>query len=189
MTPSSHTHTMANITDLPYTFVIDSDAKLANWANNTAGNDYSRILIKENTSDKARGWVFTSNASGGGSSNPSVAINIADGRTKSVVGESGSKITINNSNSSVYLAGIKGNVSGTYPNFTNPGNEYFFRNVNLVMNCTGSGSGGYGFSYCRTGFGCRGTYSTDCYMNQDTSVSPQTWAHSAVGGWNLNAAP
>jgi len=118
-----------------YTYCIDSDAKLADWANNTnpynattnpSGNDYSRILIKENKSDKNRGWVLNSTLSGGTSSSPRIVIDISDGRTQSVVGESGSKIVINNSQSSTYLIGIKGNVTGTYPNFTNPDKKYFF---------------------------------------------------------------
>jgi len=145
----NHTHVIADTTNLQaalddgkgyteYTFIINSDEKLSNWANNASGNDYSRILIKENKNNKSRGWVLNSTLTGGTSSNPKIVIDISNGRTKSVVGESGSKIVIiNNSQSSTYLIGIKGNVTGTYPNFTKPDKEYFFRNVKIEVNCTG----------------------------------------------------
>ena len=74
------------------TFIIDSDAKLQTWANNTAGNDYSRILIKKGGESGRDHWLLNTSSA--------IAIDISTGRTKSVIGESGSKIVINNTGSS-----------------------------------------------------------------------------------------
>ena len=148
---------------LSYTFVIDSDAALQAWANNTSGNDYSRILINKGT------WTLNTTLSEG------TVIDISNGRTKSVIGESESKIVINNTGTNLdIITGIEGNTNkpGQY-GLSNPGNDYFFRNVNIeinsnsqccgftscanLINCTSNvksdttsgGNGiGYGFSYC-----------------------------------------
>jgi len=121
-----------NINAMSFTFVIDSDQALADWANDEPGNDYSRVLIKAGT------WTLNTALSGGDDEDPVAVIDISDGRTKSVVGESGSKIVIVNaiSGSDSAVAAIKGPVTGSYPNLECPGADYFFRNVNVEMNYT-----------------------------------------------------
>jgi len=164
-----------------FTYVVDSDAALAAWATDAPGNDYSRVLIK------AGNWVYAApQTSGGADGNPLAAIDISNGRTKSVVGEAGSKIVINaNTTDALYLAGIKGNVTGTYPDLVDPGKDYFFDNIAVevsrttwsdrvfysyyfyacsnLTNCTGKGTdvgiggNGHGFYACTNLTNCTGT--------------------------------
>ena len=141
-----------------YTYIIDSNAKLAAWAENRAGNDYSRVLIKAGT------WTLNTALSGGASDNPAAVIDISNGRTKSVVGESGSRIVIKNTlQGASYIAGIKGSVTGAYPNLAAPEKDYFFRNVNVSM--TVAGDSGIGFYSCAnlTNCACTSVSATDCY--------------------------
>ena len=132
------------------TFIIDSNAALQAWANNISGNDYSRILIKAGT------WTLASTVSGGTSSYPMAVIDISDNRTKSVIGEAGSKIVINNTASgNNWICGIKGNVTGGFPNYNIYGHDYFFRNVNIQV--TMSSGNGHGFSNCNNLSNCTGS--------------------------------
>jgi len=134
----------------PYTFCIDSNAKLQAWANNVSGNDYSRVLVKAGT------WTLATTKLGGTSSNPLGVIDISNGRTKSVVGEAGSKIVINSTYTNPgYLCGIKGKVTGTWPGIVNPGNDFYFLNVAVEINLSGSGHA-YGFSNCANLTNCTG---------------------------------
>ena len=133
------------------TFIIDSDAKLAQWAANASGNNYSRILIK------AGAWTYTEpDVAGNYNSPPFVAIDLSDGRTKSVEGESGSKIVINaNKNNGMAFVAIKGRVTGTYPNLTRT--EPFFYNVDVQINhadCSEFGKSFYGFCNCASLANC-----------------------------------
>lgn len=213
--PNAQLPVISSLLALTFTFVIDSNQKLADWANNVNGNDYSRVLIKAGT------WTLNTNLTGGTSSNPLVVIDISNGRTKCVVGESESRIVINNTQTATtYLIGIKGAVitSGTPP----IGNEYFILNVDLSITSTGAGSGigtgfsycnnltnctgtgtntststntgaGYGFNQCRTGFGCKNgaiasktSTFNKCLMAQGTGTpATNDWANTAAGGWNL----
>jgi len=69
-----------------YTYVVDSDAKLKQWADNAPGNDYSRVLVRAGT------WTYNDVGI------DEVTLRIIDmstGRTKSVNGEAGSKIVFN----------------------------------------------------------------------------------------------
>lgn len=42
---------------LQFTYVVDSDQKLADWANNVAGNDYTSVLVRKNSN----GWNLPQN--------------------------------------------------------------------------------------------------------------------------------
>jgi hypothetical protein len=158
-----------------FTFVIDSDADLAAWATNAPGNDYSRILIKAGT------WTYNAPASNGGSlSAPLTAIDISDGRTLSVLGESGSLIVINHqSTATTHFCGIKGKINAenycffknvqvqlSQNNNSGNSNGYGFYNCNNLTNCTGTVTGtgttgytviGYGFYNCNNLTNCTGT--------------------------------
>jgi len=135
-----------------YTFIIDSNAALAAWANNTAGNDYSRILIKAGT------WTLNTTLTGGTASNPIAAIDISNRRTMSVVGEVGSVIVINRQVAGpVHVAGIRGEVAGAAPNLTGPSGLQFFDNITIEM---GPAINRQGFNRCANLKDCRVTFST-----------------------------
>ena len=165
-----------------FTFIIDSDQKLKDWADDVAGNDYSRVLIRKRTDGLGDSWELIKDVSGVSYSDPTPVIDISNGRTKCIVGESESKIVINNSHSGIaYIAGIKGSVSGSYPSFNQISNDYFLHNVNVsvstgsgssisfyncanLTNCTGCTSGntlgqGYGFYKCVNLVSCFGSVS------------------------------
>ena len=177
---------------LSYTFVIDSDAALQAWANNTSGNDYSRILIKKGGQDGRDYWLLNTSSA--------IAIDISTGRTKSVIGESESKIVINNTGTDSII-GVKGILTGIFPNFTNPGNDYFFQNVTLdisgdfgssgssafsncsnLSNCTGSSSGGSAFSSCSNLSNCTGSSSSGSAFSNCSNLSNCTGSSSGSGG-------
>ena len=128
-----------------YTFIIDSNATLAAWANDTPGNDYSRILIK------AGKWTLNTMFVGGIHN----IIDIANGRTSVIVGEVGSKIVINNSHvgtTNTTLRGIVGSLN----------NVMFVENVELeiILNATIATSitmGCIGFMNCSNLINCKST--------------------------------
>jgi len=152
--------------ELPYTYIVDSDAKLAAWANNTAGNDYSCVLIKKGT------WTYQPNINNAGTpENPFGILNLSLTGTKSIVGEIDSFIVIKpifTDTAELYVAAIKGNgafdtyfdkvniLINFYPSIgTIPGTAsvtgYGFFSCNNIYNCTANGRGnpgGIGFGYC-----------------------------------------
>ena len=117
---------------LAFTFVVDSDVTLAQWAINAPGNDYSRVLIRAGT------WTYDFGTLSG---IPYTAIDISNGRTKYVVGEVGSKIFITYLNSSI--VGLKGSGS----------NDQLFDNVSIEVNCQ-SGGNSTAFTQCQNLFNC-----------------------------------
>jgi len=134
-----------------FTFVVDSDQALADWANDAGGNDYSRVLIRAGT------WTLNTALTGGNLGNPLAVIDISNGRTRVVVGESGCKIVINNEPSgAACVCGIKGCVGGNYPGFIDPGNDYYFENVSLKISQGGSSISSFSFYSCSNLTNCRG---------------------------------
>jgi len=130
-----------------YTFVIDSDAALAAWANNAEGNDYSRILIKAGT------WTFRRTMDSGTVGNPNAFIDISDGRTLSVTGEAGSRIDLSGGGGQRHwICGIRGSATGSNGNFfenvfinLHSGNNSNYNSVfwgcSNLTNCTASRAG------------------------------------------------
>ena len=143
-----------------FTYVVDSDQALNNWAKNVAGNDYTHVLIKAGT------WNLTADT-----------INLTTTGTKTVTGEAGNLIKHDmNVDSSVttlqydsvpltgdyYIQGV--NVV-TYNRWTSVANGtptnhhiYVFRNCINLSNCSAKGwtnypaTGSnyfYGFSSCK----------------------------------------
>lgn len=107
------------------------------------------------------------------------------------MGESGSKIVINAS-SPLHLAGIKGELTGSYPDFVHHGNDYFFRNVIIEVNIAGGGgstgaNNGYGFYNCANLANCAGTgnggYGKDGY-GFHTCANLTNCAGTGNGGLN-----
>lgn len=62
-----------------YTYVVDSDQALLDWANNVGGNDYTHVLVKRGT------WKMSEQVPG---------INLTQAGTKTVTGEPGNKIIV-----------------------------------------------------------------------------------------------
>jgi hypothetical protein len=98
---------------LAATFIVDSDAALAAWANNTPGNDYTSVLIMPGT------WTS------------SKQVNLTMSGTKTVTGMSGSLLLFTSTN--------YGLTYGTIP--TSP--EYWMKNVNMLIDVNSSLSGLY----------------------------------------------
>jgi len=111
-----------------YTFIVDSDAALAAWADDAAGNDYSRVLIKAGT------WTLRRNITSGSSETPNAFIDISNGRTLSVVGEAGSSIVLEHMHPLAnWICGILGMATGTFPDLGDPGTGFFFRDVSVTI--------------------------------------------------------
>jgi hypothetical protein len=91
-----------------FTYVVDSDEALNDWADNVEGNDYSCVLIKSGT------WTCTKN------------LNLTNCGTKVVIGEVGSKLVFNLDISSVSSSGISYSV---FPD----NNEFFMFNVHISV--------------------------------------------------------
>lgn len=129
-----------------FTFVIDSDEKLNQWANNQEGNDYTSVLIKKGT------WTS------------SVGVNLSTCGTKVVVGEAGSKLNFKFVEYSLYYKEVP-----TSPEYYMFGVEVsclnssdsataFYKCANLT-NCIGTANcikHSYGFQNCANLTNCRG---------------------------------
>jgi hypothetical protein len=109
-----------------FTYLVDSDAALAAWAANTAGNDYTSVLIAPGT------WTS------------SVRVNLTTSGTKVVVGMPGSLLSFTSEYGLQYTTrpttndyrmegvNVEINYSGTAS-----AAAYAFRNCMNLMNCTG----------------------------------------------------
>lgn len=112
-----------------YTYIVDSDAALAAWITNAAGNDYTHVLIRRGT------W-----------SAPSVSDsvnNLTAAGTKTVVGESGSKLV---------FTGYDGMVYDTVP--TTP--DYYMFGVNVEVTSTAASDSTKAFLNCANLYHCTG---------------------------------
>jgi hypothetical protein len=150
-----------------FTYIVDSDEALADWANNTAGNDYSHVLIKKGT--------WTSNKE----------INLTDAGTKVVVGEAGGLLSFTSVNGLVYNSLPATNdyrMMGVNVVVDNYGSSFKYC-INLT-NCYGSGQ--MVFAYCTNLTNCishtnpynqNSMYSffyckklTNCYSSNSNSI-------------------
>jgi hypothetical protein len=121
------------LTPFSPTFIVESDATLDAWARHTAGNDYTHILIAEGTFTSSR-YVF-----------------LTDSRTKTVLGEEGSKLVFTTSNG---IRGYESNFGSTVQLPPPLGNDFWIKNVTVetqyiaggtcfrecvnLVNCTGN---------------------------------------------------
>jgi len=105
-----------NVLDLA-TFVVDSNAKLAAWAANTPGNDYTRVLIRPGT------WTL---ASGG--------VNLTNAGTKVVIGLPGNQLIFSESQYGLYYTSA--------PSIP-ISNEYYMKNINIQIVSTISTANGF----------------------------------------------
>jgi hypothetical protein len=165
-----------------FTYVVDSDKSLADWANNVEGNDYSCVLIKSGTWTNNKG------------------VNLTNSGTKVVIGEVNSKLVFNDvenglcydelpDDSSFFMNNVSceivQNTTGQnyVPfqrclNLTNcraytysSGYSRGFANCENLINCYGYGSGalgGSGFYHCNNLINCIGESD---YQNVDTNQS------------------
>jgi hypothetical protein len=137
---------------IPFTYIVDSDQKLADWANNVAGNDYTAVLIRPGT------WTS------------STEVNLTNTGTKVVVGIPGSKLSFTSQYGLRYSSAPttkEYSMHGVTVECAPPsGYGYGFSNCTNLTNCTGSSSGtdyGYGFSSCTNLTNCTGTGSGTSY--------------------------
>lgn len=117
-------------TDLQYfqefTYVVDSDEALLNWANNVEGNDYTSVLIKKGA------WTST------------VGVNLTATNTKVVVGEAGSTLRFNDVEKALYYDAVPSTRPSQYHMFnvyvshtiTTNIDSYGFYNCKNLTNCT-----------------------------------------------------
>lgn len=117
-----------------FTFVIDSNAALAAWANATAGNDYTSVLIKKGE------WSLSVTSS-------AIVINLTTAGTKVVVGEAGSKLILSGA--------VTGNKYGLNYSTRTYAPDCWMHNVNVTM--TGGASNNRAYSGCGHLTNCTGT--------------------------------
>ena len=195
-----------------FSFVVDSNEKLAEWVNNnrSKGQDYTSVLIRRGE------WTGTA------------GVNLTTAGTKVVVGEPGSKLVFNNAEKCLYydvvptgpeyyMRDVTVTTSTRYgenygfhscTNLTNctgsgssTGSGYGFYSCTNLTNCTGSGSGagsdysyGYGFRLCTVVISCKaGGHCTtnvfkDCYASS-SKTSSYACADTANGGFNNTTNP
>ena len=133
-----------------YTFIVDSNEKLVQWANNNkaSGQDYTSVLIRKGE------WTS------------SKAVNLTPAGTKVVVGEPGSKLVFNNTEEGLYYGTRHPNTPDYYMRgvtvtvTAGSGTVGAFRLCTNLTNCSGSGSGasfGYGFYKCTNLTNCSGS--------------------------------
>jgi hypothetical protein len=129
-----------------FTFIVNSNEALSNWASNKSGYDYTSVLIKKGT------WTS------------SVGVNLTTTGTKVVVGEAGSKLIFTSDK------GLHYNDVPTSPEYymqtvtielSYNGSAYGFYKCTNLTNCTsqsvGNGQGlGVGFNNCNNLTNCVG---------------------------------
>jgi hypothetical protein len=161
-----------------FTYLVDSDAALAAWADSEAGNDYASVLIAPGT------W------------NSSKEADLTAAGTKTVTGMPGSLLKFTSAYGLRYTSLPDGNDCRMYNvtvemtgvvNGTNG-----FCNCTNLTNCAGTGTGGTsgtGFYNCKGmvlnksgGASTTATF-TGCYVS--ISGSGTAPANTAAGGWNL----
>ena len=133
-----------------FTYVVDSNAKLAAWINNTSGNDYTSVLIKSGT------WEAGNNT-----------LNLTTTGTKVVEGEYGSVLHFTSATCvkydalpadlQCYMKGVSLLVETTAAGYGS------FQNIINMYNCyvhvvgsNGSPSNGIGFNGCYNLIECTG---------------------------------
>ena len=124
-TTSGATNTAANCEQ--FTYVVDSDEALADWANNVEGNDYTSVLIRKGT------WTSA------------VGVNLTTAGTKVVVGEADSKLVFNNVEKGLYYTDIP----------QSP--EYYMTGVTVATSTGSGYGSGTGFYNCSSLTNCKGT--------------------------------
>jgi hypothetical protein len=155
-----------------YTYIVDSDQKLADWSNNvrTDGQDYTSVLIVGTR-------TLNKSMIEGDFNNLTPMIDLTTTNTKRITGVVGS--VLNLTTSAKHICGIKGHGIVVHPDFENPCEDCnitgvtlnidfgehsscFYRCTNLT-NCTGVSdgkngeySGGSGFSNCINLVNCTG---------------------------------
>lgn len=124
-----------------YTYIVDSNQKLLDWANNVEGNDYTHVLVKRGT------WEM---------SIPD-GVNLTNTGTKTVTGEAGNLIK--------NVCKVEGNIYVLRHTNLPVTNDCFVRDINVYAENTYSGyngttpaySVGVGFGYIRNLINCTST--------------------------------
>lgn len=132
-----------------FTYVVDSDAALKAWSNNTAGNDYTSVLIRKGE------WTlnFTTQTASN-----LYAINLTTTGTKVIVGEVGSRIVIQRT---APATSNYRRLYSLYYSSTPTSDDYFIHNLTLGCTLTTTISGSsqwaacYGLDNCRNVSNCK----------------------------------
>ena len=135
-----------------YTFVVDSNEKLVQWANNdkASGQDYTSVLIRKGE------WTSTT------------GVKLTTAGTKVVVGEPGSKLVFNGVNKGLYYGPTQPNKPDYYMRgvtvtvTADSGYVYGFHSCTNLTNCSGTGTSsgpdrGTGFMSCTNLTNCSGS--------------------------------
>jgi hypothetical protein len=126
----------AGESELPdFTYMVDSDEALANWANNVASHDYTKVLIKQGAWSSGK------------------EVNLTAAGTKVVVGQPGSLLSFTSVNGLVYTSLPATNdyrMTGVNVSVDNYGSAFQYC-INLT-NCSGSGQ--MVFAYCTNLINC-----------------------------------
>jgi hypothetical protein len=138
----SHT---PNIPPTIFTFIVDSDAALAAWANNAAGNDYTSVLIKPGT------WTS------------SKEVNLTNAGTKTVTGMTGSKLFFTSVSGLRYITAPTSAeywMTGVNVKLNHANASYNFNNCANLTNCTSDRNAGINFQTCTNLLNCTSSSST-----------------------------
>ena len=109
--------TGSTFTGYTFTYIVDSNQKLSDWANNVSGNDYTSVLIKPGT------WSITNKN-----------INLDTTGTKVIVGESGSLLECLNVSTATFNTAHNGFLRSSKTNTdigTNPDSDRYIFGVNV----------------------------------------------------------
>lgn len=146
-----------------YTYVVDSDQALLDWANNVGGNDYTHVLVKRGT------WTISEQVNG---------INLTQSGTKTITGEPGNKIVIELT--CKYSDSDKSVVGMYYSDLPND-ESYFIQGItiNVINKSTDSGP-------------TTPAYSSTCFLNirniVDCIMIPNTYFGSTGHNYAIGAS-
>jgi hypothetical protein len=154
-----------------YTYICDTDAKLANWSSNvtTDGQDYTSVLIVGNRS-------LSKMLTAGTEDDLKAIIDLKAIGTRRVTGMPDSVLNLTNPMNTAYTCGIKGWVTGTYPDLEDPGKNYGITGVTL--NFISPGDGGTGFCNCNN--------MTDCTEQNTERAQATVGFRNCVGLMNCD---
>jgi len=182
-----------------FTYIVDSVAKFENLLNNTAGNDYTRVLIKAGTYEttQAKGWDISATGTLVIIGEPGSILKWTISGTAIKAISYGTNAAYYDERPGAFLQGVhvvvNGTKSGTYGFCfldhlynciaevsigSNSGNGFGFYYCRDLVGCFGYGEGlsaGYGFNHCMGLIFCRG-------YGINHHATPRGWGFAGCGG-------
>lgn len=153
---------------IEFTYIVDSNQKLADWSNNASGHDFTSVLIKRGT------WTSTK------------GVNLTNAGTKIVVGEAGSKLAFDYVEKCIYYEVVPTDIGcymfgveamlNTSPHSSGSIHGGIFESCCNLMNCSATVSGflngshdyRHGFSNCHNLTNCTGDAKIISYGSPQT---------------------